>query len=412
MTSRERILAALNHRETDRVPIDFGGHRSSGITGMAYARLREYLGLEQRPIRIYDPIQQLAIIDEDVLDRFGADTIELGRGFSLTDDCWSEWTLPNGIVCRMPAWALPGRQDDCWILRSNTSGRALAKMPTGVQYFEQCHWPYLDGADTFDNLSEALSESMWSGIASPPGPTEIGEPDGQDVLAAGARKLRESTDRAILGLFGGNLFEMGQFVFRMDNFLMLMAAEPKTVHAFLDKLIELHLHNVEQYLGAVGDCIDIICIGDDFGMQSGPLISTPMYREFFKPRQQMLIDKIREMADVKVNLHSCGDISSFLPDIIDVGIDAVNPVQISCAGMDLTHLKREYGKDLTFWGGGCDTHQVLPHGTTEEVAKHVNRQVAVGRQGGGFIFQQVHNIQTGLPPENVVAMFDAVNTVE
>jgi len=137
-----------------------------------------------------------------------------------------------------------------------------------------------------------------------------------------------------------------------------------------------------------------------------------MYREFFKPRQQMLIDKIREMADVKVNLHSCGDISSFLPDIIDVGIDAVNPVQISCAGMDLTHLKREYGKDLTFWGGGCDTHQVLPHGTTEEVAKHVNRQVAVGRQGGGFIFQQVHNIQTGLPPENVVAMFDAVNTVE
>ena len=142
MTSRERVLAALNHTEPDCIAVDFSGHRSSGISAIVYPRLRELLGLPAKPVRVYDPIQQLAVVDEDVLDRFGIDTIELGRGFALGDDAWRDWTLPDGTPCQMPAWAMPERREDEWVMRSKT-GRIIAKLPDGALYFEQCHYPVL-----------------------------------------------------------------------------------------------------------------------------------------------------------------------------------------------------------------------------------------------------------------------------
>ena len=196
------------------------------------------MALPPRPIRVYDPVQQLAIIDDDVLERFQVDTIELGRGFALDDKHWADWTLPDGTPCQMPAWALPERQEKQWVLRSQ-SGRVLARMPEGAIYFEQCYWPYLE-EDDFDRLPEALGENMWCAVQSPPGPLAAG-PDGQRVLAEGARQLRAKTDRAILGLFGGNLLEVGQFLYRNDNFLMLLAGNPKRAHEFLDRLVEIHL---------------------------------------------------------------------------------------------------------------------------------------------------------------------------
>ena len=169
MTSRERVLAALNHQEPDRVPIDLSGHRSSGIAAMAYARLRDHLGLPKKPIRVYDPVQQLAIVDEDVLQRFQVDTIELGRAFALEDKHWADWTLPDGTPCLMPAWALPERDNGDWVIRSQVTGRVIARMPEGVWYFEQTHWPFLE-QDDLDHIEAAIPESMWTAIASPPGP--------------------------------------------------------------------------------------------------------------------------------------------------------------------------------------------------------------------------------------------------
>jgi uroporphyrinogen decarboxylase len=405
MTPRERILAALEHREPDRVPVDFGGHRSSGIAAIAYARLRRALGLEERPIRVYDPVQQLAIIDEDVLDRFGVDTIELGRGFALEDRHWSDWVLPDGMPCQMPVWAAPERQDGQWLIRSE-SGRVLAKMPDGALYFEQCYWPFLED-DDLDRLPEAINENMWCAVRSPPGPLVAGK-DGAQILSRGARRLRERTDRAIIGLFGGNLLEMGQFLWRNDNFLMLMAAEPQRVHAFLDRLVELHLANLESFLGAVGPSIDVVLFGDDLGMQSGPQMSRKMYQEFFKPRHARMWRRAKELADVKVQLHCCGGVRPLLPDLIEAGLDAINPVQISCSGMETRGLKEDFGSRLTLWGGGCDTHFVLSRGSPEEIRSHVREQVSILKPGGGFVFQQVHNILADVPPENIVAMFDAV----
>ena len=406
MTSRERVLAALNHREPDRVPIDFSGHRSSGIAAIAYARLRDFLGLPSKIIRVYDPIQQLAIVDDDVLERFNVDTIELGRAFAIEDEHWADWTLPDGTPCQMPSWALPERDGSRWVIRSK-SGRAIARMPDGALYFEQTYYPFMENEDLGD-IPGAMDESMWCAIASPPGPLAAGE-DGAAILAEGARKLRARTDKAIIGLFGGNLLEMGQFLWRNDGFLMLLATDPGKVHAFLDKIVEMYLANLEAFLGAVGGAIDVILFGDDLGMQSGPQISPAMYREYFKPRHELMWRRAKELASVKVMLHCCGGVRELMPDLIDAGLDAMNPVQISCAGMGAQGLKDDFGGAMVFWGGGCDTQQVLLNGTPGQVREHVKEQVDVLHPGGGFVFQQVHNILVGVPPENVVAMFDAVN---
>ncbi|MBI2435430.1 MAG: methyltransferase [Candidatus Hydrogenedentes bacterium] len=405
MNSRERVLAALNHQEPDRVPVDFSGHRSSGIAAIAYARLREHLGLPKKTIRVYDPVQQLAIIDDDILDRFGVDTIELGRAFALDDRDWADWTLPDATPCQMPAWALPERETDRWVIRSQ-SGRVLAIMPDGALYFEQAYYPYLEHED-LDDIPGAMNECMWCAVASPPGPLAAG-PEGLKRLKAGAQKLRASTDKAIIGLFGGNTLEMGQFFWRNDGFLMLLAEDPDKIHRFFDNLMQVHLQNLERFLGAVGEYIDIVLFGDDLGSQGGPQISPDMYREFFKPCHKVMWARAKELANVKVMLHCCGGVRELLPDLIDAGLDAINPVQISCRGMNAAGLKRDFGQDLTFWGGGCDTQHVLPLATPDEVRRHVREQVGALKTGGGFVFQQVHNVLANVPPENIQAMFEAV----
>jgi uroporphyrinogen decarboxylase len=401
MTSRERVLAACNHRQPDRVPVDLSGHPSSGIAAIAYAKLRDYLGLPKKTLRVYDPIQQLAIVDDDVLEKFGVDTLDLGRAFGLDEASWADWTLPDGTPCKMPAWALPEKADGRWVFRSR-SGRVIGHMPEGALYFEQTYFPFADekGPTT---ISEAMQESMWHAVISPPGPWV-----NHAQLREGARQLRQQTNKAILGGFGGNLLETGQFLYRNDNFFMLMAAEPQKAHKSLDDLVEIHLANLEKYLGAVGDCIDIIKFGDDLGMQSGPQVSPKMYREFFKPRHKLMWSRAKQLANVKVMLHCCGGVRELLPDLIDAGLEAINPVQISCAGMDAGELKAEFGKEMVFWGGGCDTQTILPDATPEEVRRHVKEQVRILSPGGGFVFQQVHNILANVPPENVVAMYEAV----
>ncbi len=395
----------MNHREPDRVPIDLSGHRSSGIAAIAYRRLRRHLGLPDRPIRVYDPVQQLAIVDDDVLERFGVDTIELGRAFALEDRHWQEWTLPDGSPCLMPAWVRLRRVGDRWEILSPT-GRVIAQMPAGVLYFEQTYWPFAEH-DALSRLDEVLEECMWAAIASPPGPLAAGA-DGVHVLAEGARRLRARTKRAIIGLFGGNLLEMGQFLYRNDNFFLLLAGNPPRAHEFLDRVVEMHLANLERFLGAVGPHLDIILFGDDLGMQNGPQVSPKMYREFFFPREKLMWDRVRELAPhLKIMLHCCGGVRELLPGLIEAGLDAINPVQITCRGMAPAELKREFGAQLTFWGGGCDTRHTLGHGPPEEVRRNVRELLSVWKPGGGYVFQQVHNILANVPPENVVAMYDA-----
>lgn len=403
MTSRERILSALNHRQPDRVPVDLSSYRSSGISAVAYPKLRAALGLPPRPVYVYDPVQQLAIVDDDILAFAGADAIELGRGFCLDEKWWADWTLPDGTPCKMPAWALPEHLGGEWVYR-NSRGTIMARMPEGSLHFDQSWWPFLDGEEDLSRIEELYPDHMWTGIASPPGPSVSSPAE----LAAGARALRAGTDRAVVGLFGGNLLEMGQFYYRMDGFLMMLAGEPERAHRFLDALTEIHLRNLERFLCAVGDSIDVIVFGDDLGAQNCPQISPRMYREFFKPRHSLMWNRARQLAPVKVMLHCCGAVRPLLPDLIDAGLDAINPVQISCRGMEAEGLKRDFGRDITFWGGGCDTQHILPEGSPHQVRDHVLRQCEIMAPGGGFVFQQVHNILANVPAANIIAMYEAV----
>jgi len=202
---------------------------------------------------------------------------------------------------------------------------------------------------------------------------------------------------------------MGQFLYRNDQFLLMLAAEPERVHRFLDAVVEMHLGNLERFLGAVGPYIDVILFGDDLGMQNGPQMSPAMYDEYFKPRHALLWQRAKLLANVKVMLHCCGGVRELMPGLIEAGLDAINPVQVSCRGMEAAGLKRDFGKEMTFWGGGCDTQRILPQATPDEVAAHVRGQVAALQPGGGFVFQQVHNILANVPPANVIAMYGAIH---
>ena len=404
MSSRQRVLDTLNHIQPDRVPIDFSGHRSSGMNPSTYRKLRQYAGLPERPIKVYDMVQQLAVIDEDALDLFEVDTIELGRGFCLDENDWKPWTLADGSECLIPAYIDVRRDGENWILYSGSPKRPVGIQKPGMDFFDQTYWPYVNGIpEDLNRLSDAIGNMMWS-IPSPPNQGELDTA----ALREGARKLRESTDRAIIGLFGGNMFEIPQMICRIDNFLRLMAEEPATVQRLLDKLVEIHLVNLENFLSAVGPYIDIILFGDDLGMQTGPMISPRMYRKFIKPHHNTLWKRAKELADVKVMLHCCGGIRPLLNDLIDAGLDTVNPVQTSCKGMDPAKLKRDFGDRICFWGGGCDTQTVLPKASPEELQQHVLERLEIFAPNGGFVFQQVHNMLTGIPPENIIAMFEAV----
>lgn len=415
MTSRERVLAALNHRQPDRVPVDFSGHRSSGIAAMAYARLKQALGIRTGGIYVYDMLQQLAIVETPVLDRFGVDTLEMGRGFCHDAADWQDWALPDGTPCKVPAYLNLAREGDDWYLHAN-DGTRMAVMKKGMFYFEQVHFPLMERGietDDFHDLPAMCAKTMWAGVPHPGAHFPL-DAAGLRRLAAGARLARETSGgRAVLGLFGANMFELPQWLYRMDNYLLYMALYPEAVHRLSEALCAMYLANLEKWLPAVAPHIDVILFGDDLGAQNAPLLSPAMYREYYQPYHRQLWRRAKALAPhVKVLLHSCGAIAPLLEDLIDAGLDAVNPVQISCAGMDAAALKRQVAGRLTLWGGGCDTREILPAGTPGQIRRHVREQCRILNPGGGFVFQQVHNIMANVPPQNVIAMFDAVAEAE
>ena len=277
MTSRQRVRRALDHQQPDRVAIDFGGHRSSGIAATTYAKLKRALGISSGDIYVYDMVQQLAIVEPEVLDAVGADVVELGRAFMLDDADWREWSLPDGTACKIPGFInVQKRGEDSYLLSDD--GVELAVQKQGCLYFEQVHWPWADrdpDEQDFADLEEALPHTMWTGIPTPGGHIPLTD-DGCRRLADGARKLRESTERAILGIFGGNLFEVPQFLYRMDNYLTHMGLLPAACERLSATLCDFYMPRLERWLAAVGPYIDVIMFGDDLGGQNGPLMSPQM----------------------------------------------------------------------------------------------------------------------------------------
>jgi uroporphyrinogen decarboxylase len=408
LTSRERVLTSIRHQEPDRVPTDLGATPSSGISAIAYANLKRYLGLPGDHTRVYDVVQQLAQPEDVILDLYGVDVLDIGRTFDARDEDWYDITLPQGIPVQFPSWFRPAPQPDgSWDAFAH-DGTRVATMPTGATFFDQTVFPYLDGypADYAD-LPAAMSKVHWAALAHSPW-DHAGEPDFWKQLRERALALRASSDRAIMIVCGCNLFEWGTFLRRMDNFLVDLAQDQAGVERLLDALMETHLATLEKVCAAVGDIVDVLRFGDDLGTDQGPFMSPTTYRNLFKPRHTILCDYVHRHSSMHTFLHSCGSLYKLLPDLIEAGYDVINPVQINSRDMEPERLKREFGKDITFWGGGADTRTVLNRCTPAEVKDHVRRLIETFAPGGGFVFNTVHNILPDVPPENVVAMFEAV----
>jgi uroporphyrinogen decarboxylase len=337
------------------------------------------------------------------------DVVDVGQQYYRKEAYWQDWTLPDGRPCKIPAFIEVERDGDDWIVRGD-EGQVICIQKKGTLFFEQTYFPLMDSDDdAFDDLAYQCNQVMWARIGSPPAPAGFDE-EGMRIREETARALREGTDRAIYGAFGGNLVENGESLFRIDNFLMLLAMDPDRIHRLLDRMMEMHLANLEKYLAATGPYIDVIGFGDDMGMQTGPLFSPEMYREFFKPRHKILWNRAKELQPgIKVGLHCCGGVYPLLGDMIEAGLDAINPVQFTCTDMEVKRLKAEFGKDLVFWGGGCDTQKILRTASPQQVSDHVKRQVEALAPGGGFVFQQVHNILADVPARNIVAMFETLH---
>jgi len=395
MTPRERVLTALSHEEPDRVPIDFAAWRSSGIQAPAYAALRRHLGLGgDRLFRLYDLMQQLAEPELELIERFHGDVVQIHRlepSFGIRIDAWKPATLPDGTRCLVPRDYNPlPRADGGWSLLA-PDGTELARMLPSGGYFEPVCFP-LASARTPEDIDAA----PWPVMAA----------EEAAFIRSQAERWRRETDYATLACFGGNILENGNFMFGFAEFMMRLATDRELVEYFLDRLVRWHIDNLEVFLPAVEGLADVVGLGDDLGTQTSLIISPETYRQLIKPRQARVYQHVRNHSSAKLFLHSCGAIEPILGDLIEIGVQIINPVQIGAAGMEPDTLKRRYGKHLTFWGGGCDTQHTLPLGTVADVEAEVRRLVETFRPGGGFVFTQVHNILANVPPEKIVALYD------
>lgn len=409
MNSRQRVLNAINHIEPDGIPVDLGATPSSGISAMAYDNLLRYTQLQDKRNWVYDVVQQVAQPSDEILDYFRIDAVDLGRTFNTKDSDWIDYTLPNGRPAQQPTWFRTEKQQNGVTLALH-KGEAIAAMPVSAFSYDQIVYPFLDGYPTNygAELDEAMDRIHWAAFAHSPW-DHASKTDFWEQLRKNALELRATSDRVIVLSAGCNLFEWGTFVRRIDNFLMDLASVPSEVERFLDALMERHLSSLENICRAVGDVVDVIRLGDDLGMNTGPMMSPATYRKLFKPRHRIMCDFIKANSSMHTFLHSCGSIYRLLPDIIDAGFEIINPVQTNARDMQPQKLKKEFGKDVTFWGGGADTRSILNRGTLAEVKDHVRENIEILSPGGGFVFNTVHNILPDVPPQNIVAMFQAID---
>jgi uroporphyrinogen decarboxylase len=411
MNSRERVLAAIHHEQPDRVPIDLGSTPSSGISAIAYQEVKKYLGITTGHVRIYDVVQQLAQPEQSVLDRFNVDVLDVGRTFNEEPSAWHDAMLFNGTPVQLPSWFHPRLEADGALqaYHSDGTGTVIARMPKDGYFYDQSCFPYQNGYPSdFSALPDAMGKVLWAALVHSPW-DHAAEPGFWENLRKKTIYLREHTDKALMIVVGCNLFEWGTFLRRMDNFLIDVKRRPAQVEKLLDALMEIHLETLRKVCKSVGDVIDILRFGDDLGENHGPFMNPTTYRTLFKPRHERLCKYVHEHSKMHTFLHTCGSIKPLLPDLIEAGYEIVNPVQINAENMVPRELKAEFGDQLTFWGGGADTRNVLNRKSPADVKAHVNDLVEAFAPGGGFIFAAVHNILPDVPPANVVAMYRAAN---
>jgi uroporphyrinogen decarboxylase len=374
--SRERLLTSLNHQEPDHIPFDLGSTQVTGIHVAAYHNLRAFLDLPPVEPQLCDVIQQLALPDDDVIEHLGVDVRGL---FPLNSHNWKIINVDVG---------------DAWEYTDEWGITHRRIKPDGLYYSAVRH--PLAGIISLDDIRV----HTWP---------DTGDPQRIAGLREQALAYRAQGKAVMLkGVLAG-ILEMAQRIRGMEALLMDMAADERLACSLFDKMLELKLAFWEMALPRLADVVDVISEADDYGTQNSQLVSPSMFRKLIKPRLKVLFERIKQLAPTaRLFFHSCGNVRPLLPDLIEIGVDILNPVHICAKGMEPVALKRDFGHDIVFWGGGVDTQGVLPNGTPQEVKDDVRRNIQALAPGGGFVFNTVHNIQADVPPQNIIAMWQAL----
>ncbi len=409
MNSRERIRLAINHKEPDRVPIDLGGMCCGGIATITYNRLRKKLGIGNGLAKMYDFCQQIAYPEKEVMDMFHIDAIDAGQAFLKDDIKWRKWTLNDGTKCLIPKYLNIKIGEDSTVYLKDEKGEVnLGKKPKSSFYVDQAWRPYENLDKIPENIKdEDLNKEMWA-VPAPEWSLDIFDETQYKVFIKNIKELHENTDYAILLKVGGSLFEKGTYLRNFENFLVDIYIDKKGVERLHAKLMERYMKLLDRVIKGVGKYVDALVFGgDDLGSNDAGFMSPAIFKELFKPKYKKMWDFVHDNSDCKVFLHSCGSIYEYIPHLIDAGVDILNPVQTTTANMEPERLKKEFGKYVTFWGGGCNNREVLVFGSPKEVKEDVKRKIAIFGKGGGFVFNQIHNILADVPAENVIAMLEA-----
>jgi len=411
VTSRDRLAATLSHKQPDRIPIDFGGTAVTGVHASCVAALREYYSLEKRPVRVHEPFQMLALLDEDLQDAMGVDVTGIfarNTMFGFPAERWKPW-LFNGLEVLVPGdfnIQIDNRGDNLIYPEGDTSVPPSGRMPRGGYFFdcivrqEPIDEDHLDPAD---NTEDFLPISQ----------LEL------DHLAHAAKQV--GPKRGVIAGFGGTAFGdialvPGPFLKHpkgirdVTEWYVSTSSRQSYIHRIFERQCEVALANLERIHAVVGDAVQAIFVcGTDFGTQTSAFCSVKTLRDLYFPYYKIINDWIHAHTTWKTFKHSCGAVSKFLPTFIEAGFDILNPVQCSATGMEPEQHKANFGNQLVFWGGGVDTQKTLPFGTPAEVREQVLRRCEIFAPGGGFVFNSIHNVQAQTPVENIVAMIDAVH---
>lgn len=416
MNSRERVLAAIHHREPDSVPLDLGGSAVSGMHVSSVYLLRQALGLDTpgTPVKVIEPYQMLGEIQPDLMDALGVDVVPLGSPrnlFGFRNENWKPWTFFDGTPVLVPEAFNTAPEENGDILmypEGDRSAPPSGHMPYGGFYFDTIiRQPPIDDnrLDPNDNLEEF-------------GPLTQAD---LDYFASEAERLYTHTDKAVLGSFGGTAFgdialvptpwlKHPRGIRDVAEWYMSTAMRRDYVWKVFERQCEIGLANLERIHGVVGERVCAVFVtGTDFGTQTGPFISPKAYRDLYMPFHRQVNDWIHRHTTWKTFIHSCGSVIRLIPDFIEAGFDILNPVQTGAAGMAPRELKHAFGDRLVFWGGGIDTQTTLPFGTPEQVREEVRQRMQIFGPGGGFVFNPIHNVQARVPLENLTALFEAVH---
>ncbi len=401
MTGRERVLTALDHREPDRVPLDLGGSFVTSIAATSLDRLRRHLGFAERPVKVYDCFQMLGEVELDLVERLDLDCLPidppaLTLGLRRAD--WKPWTLMDGTEVLVPGqFNVTVTDEGDWLIApyGDNSRPPTARMPRNGFYFDTIGYGDFHPDWEPPPIEETRKASEgW-----------LARDEDLAWFADHARQLRQSTDKClVLGCWG---YAGVSYVGALVDFWCLLARDPGYVNELFAISTEANLKKLELLWEAVGDNADVMTFsGLDFGTQRSEWFRPEVFAEIFLPHFRRQFDWLHEHTTWRIFEHSCGSIANLVGMLTEAGLDALNPVQTSAAGMDPAWLKSAYGDRLSFWGGGVDTQATLQFGTPEEVRAEVAERLRVFGPGGGFVFCPVHNIQPNTPPENIVAAYD------